>query len=317
MQTLRRHKRHNLLHSVVLITGMALIAAACAWTLWGLEGVIWALVGLTLGLVVSPSLSPELVLRLYRARALPRQQIPELHEALHRLAERAGLPSVPGLYYVPSSMSNAFSVGQPGDSALALTDGMLRSLTPREILAVLAHEISHIANNDLWIMNLADSISRLTALLSYLGLFLLALNLPLALSEAATVPWLLIGLLVLAPTLLTLMQLALSRTREYDADLDAAWLTGDPDAMASALVKLERSQGSLWSSFLQPGRGIPVPSLLRSHPPTQERIRRLMDLREAHSGQPGGRPAPPQTVLPQHLPRISRAPRWRWPGLWY
>lgn len=318
MHPLKRRKLQNLLHSAILIAGMALIAAGCAWTLWGFEGVLWALVAVILGLIVTPSLPPELVLSFYRAQQLSRRDIPELHEALDRLARRAELPASPRLYYVPSAMSNAFAVGQPREAAIALTDGMLRTLSLREIAAVMAHEVSHIANNDLWLMNLADSISRLTAILSYLGLFLLALNLPLLLGGAVPIPWLLIGLLMLAPTLISLMQLALSRAREYDADLEAARLAGDPQGLASALVKLERSQGGLWESFMRPGRGMPDTSLLRSHPPTQERVRRLLELHEEEDfPTPDLRIGQGHLILPKRLPRITCTPRRRWPGLWY
>lgn len=317
MNQLKRRKLQNLLHSVILIAGMGMIAAGCAWTLWGFEGVLWALVTVILGLVITPSLPPEMVLSFYRARPLSPGDIPELHDVLARLSARAELPAPPRLYYVPSAMTNAFAVGQPREAAIALTDGMLRALSLREIAAVMAHEVSHIANNDLWLMNLADSMSRLTTILSYIGIFLLAMNLPLILSGAVVVPWLLIGLLMLAPTLLSLMQLALSRAREYDADLEAARLSGDPQALASALAKLERSQGGLWENFMPPGRGLPEPSLLRSHPPTRERIRRLQELKAEGTPPSVLQFARNSPRLPRRLPRITRAPRWRWPGLWY
>ena len=110
------------------------------------------------------------------------------------------------------------------------------------------------------------------------------------LSGAAGVPWLVVPLLLFAPQNATLLQLALSRARELDADLDAAGLTGDPGGLASALAKLERYQRGAWEQILIPGRRLPEPSVLRTHPPTAERIARL----EALSG------APP-------LPRSRRA----------
>lgn len=314
MPLIRRHKLHNLLHSALLIIGMALIAAACAWTLWGLEGVIWGFISVALGLMVTPSLSPEIILGFYRGRPLPYGLIPELHTALEQLAQRAELPARPALYYVPSDVSNAFAVGRSEKSAIALTDGMLRSLSPREIVAVMAHEISHLANNDLWIMNLADSISRLTALLSYLGVFLLALNLPLLLTDSLAIPWLLIGLLILAPSLLTLLQLALSRAREYDADLDAVQLCGDPEALASALEKLERSQGGLWEGLLRPNQRFPQLAILRSHPPTPQRVRRLMDLKAEQVTTATNPHAHTRLPLSAHWPPVSFTSR-GWPGL--
>jgi heat shock protein HtpX len=123
-------------------------------------------------------------------------------------------------------------------------------------------------------------------------------------------------ILYLAPSIGSLLQLGLSRTREYDADLEGAFLTGNPRGLASALQKLERYQGRFWEDFAfpVPGRRIPQPSVLRSHPTTQERVDRLLALE--------GRPAlPPIEVGSQPLAAFAGAaalrPRTRWPGVWY
>ncbi len=127
--------------------------------------------------------------------------------------------------------------------------------------------------------------------------------------------WLLVGLLLFAPTLAGLLQLALSRTREYDADLDAAGLTGDPRGLASALDKLQRYEGGLLEILFLPGRHIPHPSLLRTHPDTRERIKRLLALES--------RPDAPQLyrgpvpALPSRFGAPQRIPHWRPSGLWY
>lgn len=311
------HKLRNALHSLVLVVGMAALAAACAWVVWGWEGVLWAMAAVALAMVLSPSIPAGLVLSMYRARPIARAEFPEGYALLDELGRRAGLPAAPRLHYVPSPLANAFAVGSRRDPVIAISDGMLRSLTARELAGVLAHEISHVANNDLWIMTLADVLSRATAVLSNFGMILLALNLPLVLMGAAVVPWTLVLVLVLAPTVMSLLQLALSRAREYDADLDAARLSGDPEGLASALLKLERQQGRLWETILLPGRNVPDPSLLRTHPPTAERVRRLLDLA---GGVPGARPAlvaASHPVPPGSYRAVGGAPRWRWPGVWY
>jgi heat shock protein HtpX len=171
-------------------------------------------------------------MRLYRARPVSAQEAPALWNAVQALTERAGLPRWPELYYLPSQVMNAFAVGTPVNSAIGLTDGLLRHLDLREIVGVLAHEISHVHNNDLRVMGLADLFSRGTSILSLLGQILLLLNLPLILFTQVTVNWWAIALLVFAPNLSALAQLALSRTREFDADLNAARLTGDPEGLA-------------------------------------------------------------------------------------
>ncbi len=310
-----RHKLRNLLHSVLLIGGMAAIAAISAWTIWGGDGVVWAAVGMGLALVLSPSLPPELLLSMYRAVPLDRARFPEGVAIVEELAARAGLPRAPRLYYVASRTLNAFTVGSRANAAITVTDGLLRALNQRELAGVLAHEISHVENNDLWIMTLADTMSRVTGVISYFGMILLFANLPLLLLGGLGVSWLLVAVLVAAPTIMSLLQLALSRAREYDADLDAAALTGDPVGLASALEKLERYQGRFWEEIVFPGRRIPEPSLLRTHPPTEERIRRLLEL-----GEPAGRPgpwSPRASSLPEGLGLVGSGPRWRWPGFWY
>lgn len=312
----RRHKRKNLLHSLLLLVGMLAILGLCAWTIWGGQGLLWAVLAGAIAFLLTPSVTPELVMRMYRAALLRPQDAPELDALLRQLAARAGLDRVPRLYYLPSRLLNAFAVGSREDAAIAVTDGLLRNLSPRELAGVLAHEISHVRNNDLWLMSLADMMSRLTSLLSWIGQFLLLLNLPLVLMGGLAVPWLFVLALIFAPTLMALLQLALSRAREYDADLDAAGLTRDPQGLASALAKLDRLQGRYWEEILLPGRRMPEPSVLRTHPPTAERIARLMALvgeapLASHMAPWGSRPAP-MTLAP-----VPTGPRWRWPGVWY
>lgn len=311
----RRHKLRNLAQSFVLLAGMAGLLGACAWIVVGPGGMVWVLAGAGVALALGPRVSPRLILSLYRAHALSPREFPAGYEILQALAQRADLPRLPRLYYVPSRMINAFAVGHRDDAAIAVTDGMLRTLNLRELAGVLAHELSHIRNNDLWIMNLADSISRLTVFMSYAGIALAIIGFPILVAEDGWVPWLLIPLLVFSPTLVSLLQLALSRAREFDADLDAAGLTGDPAGLASALEKMERVQGSVWERLLMPGRRVPDPSLLRSHPATEERVRRLLALyaprRPAVSWQDR------TLAVPGRLPRVHARPRYRLTGAWF
>jgi heat shock protein HtpX len=205
---------------------------------------------------------------------------------------------------------NAFAVGSPEDSVVAVSDGMLRLMGPRELAGVLAHEVSHVAHRDLWLMALADAIGRLVALASLFGQLLLLVTLPLALVGMAEVPWLALLVLILAPSAVNLLQLALSRAREFDADLGAAELTGDPEGLAAALGRLERRTGRAWEDLLMPGRRVPEPSLLRTHPPTEERVERLRALV----------PRRPRLAYPRADPWRAAEPappRWRRAGFWY
>ncbi|MDX1711726.1 MAG: zinc metalloprotease HtpX, partial [Rhodovibrionaceae bacterium] len=210
---------------------------------------------------------------------------------------------------------NAFSLGSPKDSAIAVTDGMLRNLNLREFAGVMAHEVSHIRHNDLWVMGLADTITRLTRIMSLMGIVLFFINVPLLLVGQAVIPWLGVLVLIFAPTLGSLLQLALSRAREYDADMDAAGLTGDPEGLASALEKLERHQGRFWEEIFAPGRRIPDPSLLRTHPATEDRVTRLRSLEPSARGERfrelSGRREGPGFARHEH------PPRWRATGVWF
>ncbi len=316
--TWQHHAWLNRLQSAALLLFLGGFLALLGWLIWGGIGILVLLsIGLSAALT-NPTVSPRWVMRLYGATRLGAANAPRLVHVTERLAERAALPAPPQLYYVPSRVLNAFAVGSPGQSAIALTDGMLRRLELPEIIAVLAHEMSHIRNNDLWVMGLADMFSRATSLLSLLGQLLLIVSLPLALFSMMVINWAAILLLIFAPTLSSLAQLALSRTREYDADLNAVRLTGDPDALASALAKIERIQGGWLERVLLPGRGVPEPSLLRTHPDTGDRIARLMALKA--SGQEQGswaRLAKLSRDQDAFGRPVKRPPRWHVTGLWH
>lgn len=311
----RRHRLLNALQSLLLLGAMAAILSGLGWVIAGTSGIFWALAGGAALVLFTPGISPRLILHMYGARRIGNRQAPDLHGLLSTLAQRAALPAAPELYYLPSRMLNAFAVGTRSNSAVAVTDALVRTLTPRELAGVLAHEVSHVRHNDMWVMGLADLVSRMTSMFSFLGQFLFFANLPLIMFSNYSVSWTAILILVFAPTLTALMQLALSRTREYDADLSAAELTGDPRGLAMALEKMERYQGRFIEQIFFPGRRVPDPSLLRTHPPTKERIRRLLEL-EPRIGQVE-RP-PGRTVLPPGVyPVIERRPRWHMHGLWY
>ena len=311
----RRHKWRNRVQSLLLIAGMLALLSACVAIIFGPESIPWVLLGGGLGLLFGPRASPRMVLAMYGARRLSPGQIPEIHGILAQLARRAGLARIPEIHYVPSPTLNALAVGSRDESAIALTDGILRTLDLRELAGVLAHEVSHIRNNDLWVMGLADTISRLTSILAFAGTMLLIVALPVLLSAGDGLPLLAALLLMSSPMLGSLLQLALSRSREYDADLDAAGLTGDPRGLATALLKLERYQGRFWEELVMPGRRMPVPSLLRTHPPTDERVRRLLSLYGEAESRPfptGQGVAPPLGLVPS-----GGRPRWHRTGAGY
>jgi heat shock protein HtpX len=308
----RQHAWHNRIQTLLLLLLMGAFLALLGWLLWGIDGILMLLITGSVGMLVNPSFSPWLVMRLYRAQPIARNRLPALSNAVASLSARAGLAREPELYYVPSPMLNAFAVGSRKRSAIALTDGMLRQLDLRELVGVMAHEISHIRNNDLRVMGLADLFSRATGMLSLIGQFLLLLNLPLIMLAGATINWWAIALLIFAPSLAALAQLALSRTREFDADLNAARLTGDPDGLAGALRRLEQVQGGWLERIFMPGRREPQPSILRTHPDTDERIARLQALKPELQNESqlagAGQAFDPRGSLGEGAPRGPRGP---------
>lgn len=305
-----RHRWLNRLQTALLVLTLLGIAAVAGSLLLGDGGLWLALAAAGFTLLLEPAAASGLTLRLYGARPLHPDEAPDLWAVLRELAARAGLPAVPVPHYVPSGVVNAFATGSKHHAAIALTDGLLRSLTPRELTGVLGHEIAHIANEDLRVMGLADSISRLTHLLALLGQLAIVLSLPALLLGVTEVNWPALLLLAVAPQLALLAQLGLSRVREFDADRLAAELTGDPHGLASALAKIERVSRS-WRAWLLPGWGNPEPSWLRTHPATAERIERLLEL-----APPPARPPFPSARFVPEVTVSPRPPRWRTGGLW-
>ncbi|MEQ1951316.1 zinc metalloprotease HtpX [Mesorhizobium sp. CN2-181] len=311
---LRRHRLMNTLHTGLLAGGSLLLLAVTAWVFGGFFGVVLAVGFGAASLLAVRRVSPLMVLSMYKAKPVTEAEFPAGVRLLRALAARARLPAVPRLHIIPSQMLNAFAVGRRDDSVIAITDALARRLTTRELAGVLAHEISHIAHEDIKVMALADIVSRFTSVMSTVGLFTLFINLGGLFGGVGNrVPWLAVLVLLTAPTVGGLLQMALSRTREFDADFGAAVLTGDPDGLASALRKLERARGRLWEGILLPGGRIPDPSVLRTHPATKDRLERLAALK-AEMGALAGEaaivlPSSSEPARPIPVPRRSMVPR--------
>ena len=166
---LLQHRWLNRLQTGLLVLTLIGIAATAGSLLFGESGLWLALFAVAGTLLLEPAAASALTLRLYRARALRPHEAPEIWALLRELSARAGLPATPVPHYVPSAVINAFATGSKQHASIALTDGLLRNLSSRELAGVLAHEVAHIANEDLRVMGPADSVSRLTSLLAMVG----------------------------------------------------------------------------------------------------------------------------------------------------
>ena len=255
-------------------------------------------------------------MRLYRAEPMDLRHGLPFYRTADMLAARAGLAATPKLYVIPSLTVNAFAAGRPSHAAIALTEGLLRRLSLSETGAVLAHEIGHIRNDDLKVMARTDVMARVMQIMWIAAIVLLLASLPGYLASQSRMPWLAIVILFVTPALGNLLQMALSRKREFDADLDAVRLTGDPKSVTSALTKVERHQGSIVEDLVMPSRRIPVPSMLRSHPPTEARLARLDRIEVMPQNAPLAVEETPTVTMVGRGPG-SLHPRYRITGLWF
>ena len=284
-QTLWTYKARNQIQNLLLLVTLALLMAYLASLLGGATLAWMAVIATVMLFLFNPVGVSSVVLSMNRAYPLWPREAPQLYRILHLLSARADLPAMPQLYLVPSPLLNAFATGHTRDSAIALSEGLVRRLNRRELAAVMAHEMSHIANGDLRTMAFASLVGHVTRLLSLLGQLLLLFSMPWWLVQGTLPPLVPILVLLGAPLATALIQLALSRNHEFEADRRAVELCGDPEGLASALRKLEQHNQPFWEQWFMPRRQ-PTRQYhtgwqwLRTHPPTEERIARLLELRE-------------------------------------
>ena len=276
---------NNQLKTIVLLGALSAVLIGIG-SLLG-PGATYLFVGLAIAMNVGAYFfSDKLVLRMSGARPIERAEAPRLYGIVEDLAQRAGIP-MPRLYSIDAPYANAFATGRnPENGVVAVTRGIVDLLDERELRGVLAHEISHIKNRDILVATiaaaLAAAISHLAQVLSFSVLFGGASSDD---DESAGATGL-IALLV-APLVATLIQLGISRSREYLADETGARISGDPEALANALARLERGaearpvavEPATASLFIvNPLSGATVAGLFSTHPPMKERIERLLQM---------------------------------------
>lgn len=287
--TLRQISLKNQLQTIGLLALMGAFSWVLGTWLFGPDFAIIAVIMGVIGLLLNPAVSIRLIMKAYGASPIPYARAPELYQILQVLTERAKLNEPPSLYYVPVGTMNAFATGTPHNAAIGLSHGLLQRLDLEEIAGVLAHEISHIRHNDMRVMALAETLGNITRTLSLVGQFALLFSVPMIILGIVQINLLPLLLIIFAPTLSALIQLAISRRREFQADMSAAELLGTPAPLIKALLKLDR-QNSYWERFY---RASSDNSLLRTHPKTSERVEALKSIYEAPK---------PRYYDPIHLP---------------
>jgi heat shock protein HtpX len=281
------HSHHNGLKTAALLGLLTAMILAVGYWLGGSGGLVFAVI---LSLAVNAGsyfFSNKIALRAMRARPVTEAEFPEFHQIVRELTTEAGQP-MPRLYVSPSMQPNAFATGRnPQHAAVAVTVGITQLLDRRELRGVIGHELSHVYNRDILISSVAAALAGIITMFAQLAIFL-----PLGGGddEDGPNPVSLLLMLILGPLAASVIQLAISRNREYQADASGATLTRDPLALASALQKIQYgtqrlplpAEGQLTSSahlmIANPFRGGGMASLFSTHPPMEERIRRLHQL---------------------------------------
>lgn len=272
-------KRGNLIHVTLMLIAMLSLLGLIGWILAGRDGLLITAGFGAVFTIFGRRASKSWMLKAIGAVRVGPDDAPGLYAILRELSGRAGLVRYPAIYLLDAEMMMGFSAGaNEDDAAIVLTAPLVQSLDAREIAGVLAHEVSHIHGGDLVVMGMADLVTRMTRTLSMLGLILVIFNVPLAMSTEGGrhLPWAALLLLIGAPLVNFLMQMALSRSREFDADQAAVDICGDPEALAQALEKLELQQTGILRAIFMPHQPGTEPSMLRSHPVTKDRIRRIL-----------------------------------------
>ena len=281
------HSHHNGLKTAALLGLLTGLILAAGYWLGGSGGLVFAVVISLAMNAGSYFFSDKLALRAMRAQPVSAAEFPALHQMVRELATTAGQP-MPRLYVSPTLQPNAFATGRnPKNAAVAVTTGITQILDRRELRAVIGHELSHVYNRDFLISSVAAALAGIITMLAQLAIFLPFLGSD---DEDGPNPASLLLMLVLGPLAASIIQLAISRNREFQADADGAALTRDPLALAGALEKIQHgaqhrplpADGQLTSAahlmIANPFAGGGLAKLFSTHPPMEQRVARLRQL---------------------------------------
>jgi heat shock protein HtpX len=277
----------NTFKTAFLLTALTLLLMMIGRAFGGQNGMFIALAIAVVMNFVSYFFSDKIALAMYRAQPVTREELPRAYEIVERLTQKIGIP-MPKMYVIPTESPNAFATGRnPQHASVAVTHGILGLLNDEEMEGVLAHELGHVRNRDILISSVAATIAGAITMLASMGRWAMIFG-----------GWgggdreergggggiAALIMLILAPIAATLIQLAVSRSREYQADASGAHFTGNPYALASALQKLDAysrrvpmqaTPSTAHLFIIQPLLGISFGNLFSTHPPIAKRIERL------------------------------------------
>jgi len=281
----------NYLRTGALMAALIALLALGGRAIGGAQGMmLFGAIGVVMNFVMY-WFSDRIALAAHRAQPVTRAEAPTIYAIVQRLTERAGMP-MPRVYIIPSAAANAFATGRnPAHAAVAVTEGILQILNERQLEAVLAHELSHVKNRDILISTIAAAVAGLVSTIGHVMQWGFMLGGARSDDDErggglAALAWILV-----APIIALLIQLAISRSRELGADASGATLCGHPEDLAGALRRLEDAQGVRPYEFAGPatahlfivnplrGAAAAFMNLLSTHPPIEERIRRLEAMR--------------------------------------
>jgi heat shock protein HtpX len=285
-------RSHNGLKTAALLGLLTAMILAVGYWFGGSTGLVIAVFLSLIMNGVSYFFSDKIALRSMRAKPVTESEFPQLYQMVRELSQQANQP-MPRLYVSPTAQPNAFATGRnPKNAAVCVTEGITRILDYRELRGVIGHELSHVYNRDILIASVAGALAGIITMLANLAWFI-----PLGGGEDddRPNPAVLLAMLILGPLAASIIQLAVSRSREYQADASGAELTNEPLALASALKKIHLgtrqlplpAEGNLASTahlmIDNPFRAAGIAKLFSTHPPMEERVRRL-ELMAANAG---------------------------------
>lgn len=276
---------NNTLRTTLLMAALTGLIVGLGQMLGGSQGAVMALVFAAVMNFSSYWFSDKIVIRMYGGQEIRREDDPELSAMVQELAQRNGMP-MPRLYLIPTESPNAFATGRnPEHAAVAVTAGIRRLLTARELKAVLAHEIAHVTNRDILISSIAATMAGAIMMLARMAQWAMIFGGGRRddREEGGGALGLIVTMIV-APLAAMLIQMAISRSREFQADETGARLVRDPDALASALGKIAEYSGRIpldaspqtaHMFIINPLRSSLLQNLFSTHPPLEQRIERL------------------------------------------